>query len=92
MATRTTKKSTAKMEATVGQMVLSKHEIERREQYEITYANIRPLMVRGKGATQKVITGSVSVPLSLCFIDARYQGLRTHKYIKNLRISGMKEN
>ena len=84
MATRTTKKSTAKMEATVGQMVLSKSENARREQYEITYANIRPLMVRGKGATQKVITGSVSVPLSLCFIDARYQGLRTHKYIKKL--------
>ena len=84
MATRTTKKSTTKKKTTVGQMVLSKSENARREQYEITYANIRPLMVRGKGATQKVITGSVSVPLSLCFIDARYQGLRAHKYIRKL--------
>ena len=56
----------------------------RREQYEDTYANIRPLTVRGKGATQKVITGSVNVPLSICFIDQRYQGMRVHKKLRQL--------
>ena len=56
----------------------------RREQYEDTYANIRPLTVRGKGMTQKVITGSVSVPLSICFIDKRYQGMREHKKLNRL--------
>ena len=52
---------------TVVAMAMSGDE-RRREQYEDTYANIRPLTVRGKGMTQKVITGSVSVPLSICYI------------------------
>lgn len=56
----------------------------RREQYEDTYANIRPLTVRGKGKTQKVITGSVSVPLSVCYIDMRYQGMRKHSRLNRL--------
>lgn len=56
----------------------------KKEQYEDTYANIRPLTVRGKGVTQKVITGSVSVPLSICFIDKRYQGMREHKRLNRL--------
>ena len=56
----------------------------RREQYEDTYANIRPLTVRGKGKTQKVITGCVSVPLAICFIDMRYQGMRKHSRLNRL--------
>ena len=56
---------------TVVAMALSDEE-RRREQYEDTYANIRPLTVRGKGMTQKVITGSVSVPLSICYISFKY--------------------
>ena len=32
-----------------------------------------------------MITGSAVVPLSLCFVDVRYQGMRTHKHLNRLR-------
>lgn len=42
-------------------------------------------MIVGKGKNQRVITGSAVVPLSLCFVDARYQGMRTHKHLNRLK-------
>lgn len=57
----------------------------RMEQYNDIVANIKPLMIVGKGRNQRVITGSAVVPLSLCFVDSRYQGMRTHKHLNKLR-------
>ncbi len=33
----------------------------------------------------KMITGSTVVPLSCCFVDSRYQGMRTHKHLNRLK-------
>jgi len=66
--------------------VVSMNEEERRiEQYDDIVANIKPLMTTGKGKNQRVITGSAVVPLSLCFVDSRYQGMRIHKHLNKLR-------
>lgn len=59
-------------------------EERRREQYEDIVANIKPLTTIGKGRTQRVITGSAVVPLSLCYVDERYQGMRSHKHLNRL--------
>lgn len=56
----------------------------RAEQYEDIVANIKPLTVTGKGRSQKVITGNAVVPLVCCFVDERYQGMRTHKHLNRL--------
>ena len=55
------------------------------EQYNDIVANIKPLMTVGKGKNQRVITGSAVVPLSRCFVDSRYQGMRTHKHLNRLK-------
>lgn len=55
------------------------------EQFNDIVANIKPLMTVGKGKNQRAITGSAVVPLSLCFVDARYQGMRTHKHLNRLK-------
>jgi len=60
-------------------------ETRRMEQYNDIVANIKPLMTIGKGSSQRVITGSAVVPLSCCFVDERYQGMRTHKHLNRLR-------
>ena len=60
-------------------------ETRRMEQFNDIVANTKPLMVIGKGKNQKTVTGSAVVPLSLCFIDKRYQGMRTHKHLNRLR-------
>lgn len=61
--------------------------IEKRrfEQFEDAMANIRPMQTVGKGRRMKVVTGSVVVSLSCCFVDERYQGMREHKKLNNLR-------
>ena len=64
-------------------VVAMNEETRRVEQYNDIVANIKPLMTIGKGKNQKVITGSAVVPLSLCFVDSRYQ--RTHKHLNKLR-------
>lgn len=65
--------------------VTSISEEERRiEQFKDTMANVRPLMTVGTGRNQRTVTGSVSVPLSCCFVDQRYQGMRTHKNLSRL--------
>lgn len=60
------------------------NEERRMEQFNDVMANVKPLTVIGKGRNQKIITGSVVVPLSCCFVDERYQGMRTHKYLNRL--------
>ena len=55
------------------------------EQFNDIVANIKPLMTIGKGRNQRVITGSAVVPLSCCFVDSRYQGMRTHKHLNRLK-------
>lgn len=56
----------------------------RAEQYNNMVANIRPLSTYGRGRSQRTITGSVVAPLSLLYVDERYQGLRTHKQLSKL--------
>lgn len=60
-------------------------ETRRMEQFNDIVANIKPLMIIGKGKNQRVITGSAVVPLSCCFVDSRYQGMRTHKHLNRLK-------
>lgn len=43
--------------------------------FKMVMSNIRPV---------SRYTGSIEVPLSLCFVDERYQKLRTHKNLKKL--------
>ena len=69
----------------MSKVVAMSNEERRREQYNDTIANIKPLMTIGKGRNQRTITGSVVVPLSCCFVDERYQGMRTHKRLSRLR-------
>ena len=66
-------------------VVAMNEETRRMEQYNDIVANIKPLMTTGKGKNQRVITGSAVVPLSRCFVDSRYQGMRTHKHLNRLR-------
>jgi len=47
-------------------------------------SNIRPDVVEGKGKNMKTITGNVTVPLSCCYVDPRYQGMRMHKHLNRL--------
>lgn len=69
----------------MSKVVAMSNEERRKEQYNDTIANIKPLMTIGKGRNQRTITGSVVVPLSCCFVDERYQGMRTHKRLNRLR-------
>lgn len=66
-------------------VVAMNEETRRMEQFNDIVANIKPLMTVGKGKNQRVITGSAVVPLSLCYVDSRYQGMRTHKHLNRLR-------
>ena len=66
-------------------VVAMNEETRRMEQFNDIVANIKPLMTTGKGKNQRVITGSAVVPLSLCFVDSRYQGMRAHKRLNKLR-------
>lgn len=63
---------------------VSMDDVRRMEQYNDIYANIKPLTTVGKGKNQRTITGSAVVPLSCCFVDERYQGMRTHKRLNRL--------
>lgn len=66
-------------------VVAMNEETRKMEQYNDIVANIKPLMTVGKGKNQRVITGSAVVPLSRCFVDVRYQGMRTHKHLNRLK-------
>lgn len=60
-------------------------ETRRIEQYNDIMANISPMQTVGKGKNMRTVTGCAVVPLSCCFVDARYQGMRTHKHLNRLR-------
>ena len=66
-------------------VVAMNEETRRMEQYNDIVANIKPLMTVGKGKNQRAITGSAVVPLSCCFVDSRYQGMRPHKHLNRLK-------
>ena len=66
-------------------IVAMNEETRRIEQFNDIVANIKPLMTVGKGKNQRAITGSAVVPLSCCFVDSRYQGMRTHKHLNRLK-------
>ncbi len=66
-------------------VVAMNEETRRMEQFNDIVANIKPLMTVGKGKSQRAITGSAVVPLSCCFVDSRYQGMRTHKHLNRLK-------
>lgn len=66
-------------------VIAMNEEARRREQFNDIVANIKPLMTAGKGKNQRAITGSAVVPLSCCFVDSRYQGMRTHKHLNRLK-------
>ena len=66
-------------------VVAMNEEPRRIEQFNDIVANIKPLMTTGKGKNQRTITGSAVVPLSCCFVDSRYQGMRTHKHLNRLK-------
>lgn len=66
-------------------VVAMNEETRRMEQFNDIVANIKPLMTTWKGKNQRAITGSAVVPLSCCFVDSRYQGMRTHKHLNRLK-------
>lgn len=68
----------------MGTVLAMDDDVRRMEQYNDIYANIKPLTTVGKGKNQRTITGSAVVPLSCCFVDERYQGMRTHKRLNRL--------
>ena len=55
-----------------------------RNRFNDIMANAKPMMTKGSGKTLHTITASANVPLALCYVDERYQGMRTHKHIKRL--------
>lgn len=65
--------------------IVAMSEETRKMQFNDIVANIKPLMTVGKGKAQRTLTGSAVVPLSCCFVDSRYQGMRTHKRLNRLK-------
>lgn len=68
----------------MGRVIALKNEESRIERFNDVMANIKPMMTKGKGKTLHTITGSACVPLDLCYVDERYQGMRKHSNIKKL--------
>ena len=65
--------------------VIKMNEEDRRaEQFNDVMANAKPMITEGKGKSLRTITASACVPLSVCFVDPRYQGMRSHKRINRL--------
>ena len=65
--------------------VIKMNEEERRiEQFNDVMANAKPMITEGKGRSLRTITASACVPLSICFVDPRYQGMRSHKRLNRL--------
>ena len=61
-------------------------EIMRRNQFRNILENAKELMSEGVGKSKRVLTSTAWIPLDMLFVDARYQGLRTHKQINKLRM------
>lgn len=54
---------------------------ERKRLYKTIMSNLKPFMTDENG---KVVQATGNIPLSLCFVDVRYQGLRRHSKLKKL--------
>lgn len=54
---------------------------EQKRLYKTIMSNLKPFMMDAKG---NMIQAAGNVPLSLCYVDIRYQGLRRHAKIKRL--------
>ena len=66
-------------------VVVKMNEEERlAEQFENVMANARPMITEGKGKNLRTITATANVPLSCCFVDSRYQGMRKHNQLRKL--------
>ena len=66
-------------------VVVKMNEEERlAEQFETVMANARPMMTEGRGKNMRTITAFAEVPLSVCYVDHRYQGMRAHKQLSKL--------
>ena len=61
-------------------------ETMRRNQFRNILENAKELMSEGVGKSKRVLTSTAWIPLDMLFVDARYQGLRTHKQINKLRM------
>lgn len=69
----------------VAKQITPINEIQRRiELFNNVMANVSPMETEGKGRTLRTITGSAVVPLSLCYVDERYQGMRLHNKLNKL--------
>lgn len=68
----------------MGTLTTIKTDERQMEQFNDIMANVKPFATVGSGKRQKVLMGSAVVPLSCCYIDERYQGLRQHKNIRRL--------
>ena len=55
--------------------------LENTELFDTVMDNLKPFGY----ASKKVIMSSGSVPLSLCYVDSRYQGLRRHAHLNRLK-------
>ena len=54
---------------------------EQKRLYKTVMQNLKPFMFDDTG---KQIQAAGNIPLSLCYVDTRYQGLRRHSKIKKL--------
>lgn len=54
------------------------------ERYNDIMSNIKPLVTIGKGKNQRMLSASAMVPISCCYVDKRYQGMRNHKRLNKL--------
>lgn len=68
----------------MAKVVRIENEETRVERYNDVMSNIKPMLTKGKGRTLHTITGSACVPLDLCYVDKRYQGMRKHNKINKL--------
>ena len=65
-------------------VVKMKEEERLAEQFETVMANVSPMVTEGRGKNMRTITAFAEVPLSICFVDPRYQGMRAHKQLNKL--------
>ena len=62
----------------------TREESQRIKQYDAVMSNINPIYKTGIGKSQVIITASAMIPLSCLYVDMRYQGMRSHKYLFRL--------
>ena len=68
----------------MAKVVQINEEARRIEQFNDVMANAKPMITEGRGKNLHTVTASACIPLSCCYVDKRYQGLRSHKRISQL--------